>query len=214
MWKPPGIVPNVNWRKHARAMHWKTFVNRAWYGHRSDRDYEIMANLRDNETLGGCVDHYSYYETVPCSREDPHISLGTYKYELNRDGSGRPYPSIINMRRDKILNHLSVAGFGGTRAFYPLRYEDLKAGGTEELLAELERVTGLTRGANCTAYGGQAVVQEDQKPNGETENSRRMLKQNPIHFHEELPEDYVAWMNSYVDWEVEGRIGYYPRRAV
>ena len=220
MWKPPGIIYNEPWKQHAHAMHWKTFVTRAWYGHRSDRDYDIMRERRQQEMRGKCVDRYSFGETVPCSMEDSFEmsveGLGPYKYELNRDGSGRPYASVIDMRRDKILNHLSVAGFEGTRAFYPLRYEDLKAGGTEELIAEMERVTGLTRSANCVAFEGRAAVQGDQATDGEKEESRRMLrtgKDNPLHFHKELPEDFITWMNKYVDWEVEGRLGYSRREG-
>ncbi|EJK49477.1 hypothetical protein THAOC_31646 [Thalassiosira oceanica] len=220
MREPPGIVYNEPWMEHAHPMDWKTFVTRAWYGHRSDHDYNIMRERRQNEMRGKCVDRYSFGETVPCSMEDSDEmfveGLGPYKYELNRDGSGRPYASVIDMRRDKILNHLSVAGFEGTKAFYPLRYEDLKAGGTEELIAEMERVTGLTRAANCTAFGGRAAVQEDQESDGETEVSRRMLrtgKDNPLHTHKELPKDFVTWMNKYADWEVEGRLGYSRREG-
>lgn len=212
MWKPPGIVYNQAWHEHAHPMHWKSFVTRAWHGHRSNRDYEIMRENRQNEMHEKCVDRFSFGETIPCSKEDSDemsvVGLGPYKYELNRDGSGRAYSSVIDLRRDKIVNHLSVADYEGTRAFYPLRYEDLKAGGTEELIAEMERVTGLTRGANCTPFEGSGPAAFN------AEESRRRLrtgKDNPLHEHKELPDGFVDWMNKYHDWEVEGRLGYSRR---
>ncbi len=73
--------------------------------------------------------------------------LGENKYEMQLDGSGRAYSSIIDLRKDKIINHLSVANFVGTRAFLPMRYEDLNANGTSVLLQSIEEATGIK--ANC-----------------------------------------------------------------
>ncbi len=51
------------------------------------------------------------------------------------------------------MNHLSVAGFGHTRAFLPYRFEDLKANGTAALLRDVEEATGLK--AKCNAVYGK-----------------------------------------------------------
>ena len=45
--------------------------------------------------------------------EPPHGQTGVTNplYELKRDQSGKPYESIVNMRRDKLLNHQSVSSW-------------------------------------------------------------------------------------------------------
>ena len=134
------------------------------------------------------------------TRYDIH-GLGENCYEMQPDGSGRAYSSIIDLRRDKIINHLSVANFVGTRAFLPMRYEDLNANGTSVLLRSIEEAAGLK--ANCSAVVGKAS-------NGK---GRRHLKKKKITMHSKLPDEFIDWMNEYVDWEVESRIGYYRRNA-
>jgi len=117
-------------------------------------------------------------------------------YELQWDGSGRAYSSIIDLRRDKIINHLSVADYVGTKAFLPMRYEDLNANGTSVLLQSIEEVAGVK--ANCSAVTGKG-------------GRRRRLNAKPITKHSKLPDEFIDWMNEFVDWEVEGRIGYHKR---
>lgn len=122
--------------------------------------------------------------------------MATNFYELQHDGSGRAYSSIIDLRRDKIINHLSVSNFVGTRAFLPMRYEDLYANGTSALLRSIEEASGLK--ANCSAIIGKG---------------NRQLRTIPITNHTSLSDEFIDWMNEFVDWEVESRIGYYRRVA-
>ena len=117
-------------------------------------------------------------------------------YELQWDGSGRAYSSIIDLRRDKIINHLSVADYVGTRALLPMRYEDLNANGTSVLLQSIEEVAGVK--ARCSAITGKG-------------GRRRRLNAKPITKHSKLPDDFIDWMNKFVDWEIESRIGYHKR---
>lgn len=124
--------------------------------------------------------------------------LGYNFYERQRDGSGRAYSSIIDLRRDKIINHLSVADFVGTRVFLPMRYEDLNANGTSVLLQSIEEAAGVQ--ANCSAIIGR----------GGRRGGRR-LNVKPITNHSKLPDEFIDWMSEFVDWEVESRIGYHRR---
>jgi hypothetical protein len=39
----------------------------------------------------------------------------------------------------------------------------------------------------------------------------KKLKGKGIVKHKDVPKDFVAWMNKYADWEVEGLIGYSKR---
>jgi len=105
---------------------------------------------------------------------------------------------VIDLQRAKILHLLSIADFRGTRAFLPLRYEDLNHNGTARLLGELEEATGVK--ANCSATLGKARHRD-----------RRHLRSKKVTKHEKVPSDYIEWMNKYVDWKVESRLGYVRR---
>lgn len=109
-------------------------------------------------------------------------------YELMHDGSGRAYPSIVDLRRDKILNFLTMDGMMGVKSFHPTRYEDLYKDGTAALIEMLEGETG--RKAKCEPIEGKGVVK-----------------------HKEVPKAFIRWMNEFVDWDVEGMIGYSRREA-
>lgn len=122
--------------------------------------------------------------------------LGPYMYDYKNDGSERGYSSILDLRRDKILNHLSVADFGGARAFFPFRFEDLNVNGTSILLKSVEEASGLK--AKCKATTGKA-------------DHRRRLGPKVITHHKELDPNFIDWMNQYLDWEVESHIGYSRR---
>ncbi len=74
-----------------------------------------------------------------------------------------------------------------------LRFEDLNTNGTARLLKEVEDATGVK--AQCEATLGKA----------------RRLAPKSITKHRVLPDDFIRWMNRYVDWDIEGRIGYTKR---
>ena len=42
---------------------------------------------------------------------------------------------------------------------------------------------------------------------------RRRLDPKVISMKRELQEDYIKYMNKFVDWEVESKIGYFPRKV-
>jgi hypothetical protein len=190
--------PTKKVKEMAKPLRWKEFVTKPWIGRRGKHDEKIRKAV-----IGGivnatttCMDRYSYVDAAPCSKLDSLYvhGLGEYKYELQHDGSERGFPSIIDLRRDKINNMLSVADFRGTKAFFPFRYEALNENGTSILLRSVEEATGLK--AKCNATLGKS--------------HRRLIKKR-ISKHGELPGDYIQWMNRYVDWEVEGKIGYFRR---
>jgi len=187
-----------------RVLDWEAFVSKPWIGnirHNGVHDQSITAAHGRAEAK--CLDRYPFNRVAPCSPKDStsRDGLANYMYELHSDGSGRAYPSIVNLRRDKILNHLSVADFRGTRAFFPYRFEDLNDNGTAALLKNVEEATGLT--AKCTPAMGRMAKASD--------HGRRRLAYKTITQHEEVPKEYIKWMNQFVDWEVENQIGYFKR---
>jgi hypothetical protein len=205
-------LPGVNGKKYinggtnddgewnARPLEWKEFVTKPWIGQRRPKDIVISRTNRGMNSAK-CMDSYSFYDAVPCSVDDSSTvdGLGLYMYEYQHDGSERGFSSIIDLRREKILNHLSVANFRGTRAFFPFRFEDLNENGTGALIRSVEDATGIK--AKCNATNGKAP-------------RRRRLVEKRITKHRELSPDLIRWMSRYVNWEVEGRIGYSKRCGI
>lgn len=168
------------------GLDWNLFIKKPWVGHRGSNDAKLSESGEKDSVV--CQGEYSFDEIMPCTLEDSPEKDGyeNYKYEMYHDRSGRPYGSIIDIRRAKIINHLSVADYSGTRAFLPFRYEDLNRNGTKVLLDLLREVTGIE--PKCNAIKGTGIEK-----------------------HKSFAVGYVEWMNKYVDWSVEERIGYYRR---
>ena len=184
-----GINDDGEW--NAGPLAWKEFVTKPWIGQRRPKD-SVISRTNRGMNRAKCMDSYSFYDAVPCSVDDSSTvdGLGEYKYEYKRDRSERGFSSIIDLRREKILNHLSVSDFRGTRAFLSFRFEDMNDNGMVALIKSLEEATGMK--ARCTP-------------------ALDFLAQQNTTDLEELPEDYIEWMDRFVDWDVESRIGYSMR---
>lgn len=177
-----------------RSMDWKDFVSKPWIGPRGPADKDLMVRAKAEGRkleVEGCLAGYRFDEVIPCLPEDSVDKEGysSYMYELMHDGSNRAYGSIIDLRREKLLNFLTVPRMNGVRAFFPQRYEGLVLKGTEDFLKSLEEVTGLT--AKCTPFEGTGVVK-----------------------HKNVEPEFMDWMNEYHDWATEGMIGYQKREPV
>jgi hypothetical protein len=75
----------------------------------------------------------------------------------------------------------------------------LNENGTGALIRSVEDATGIK--AKCNATNGKAP-------------RRRRLVEKRITKHRELSPDLIRWMSRYVNWEVEGRIGYSKRCGI
>lgn len=175
-------------------LEWKDFVTKPWVGPRGPADQVKLQKAKDEGRqieYAECLAGYKFDEVIPCSSEDSIGNEGysNYMYELNHDGSSRAYGSIIELRREKILNFMQVPKFHGVRAFFPERYEALNLRGTADFLKQLEEVTGLE--AKCEPFKGTGAVK-----------------------HKEVDPEYTRWMNKFVDWNAEGMIGYVKREPV
>ena len=156
---------------------WRTFLSKPWTMAEPDLP-------PDNTTE--CQNYFSRNAVVPCIRRQYQISrsrnIGAL-YEMSPDGT--PYPSLLELRRDKMMNFLSVESFVNVSSYALVRYEDMVEQGTESLIRRLEAALGTT--AQC-----------DPTPGRPLERSRP------------LDPAMVEWMNHHVDWEVERKIGYSP----
>lgn len=205
--------PDKWWWELGDRMTWKEFVTKPWMGKRGTMDATILQSSEQGVQNAVCVDGYKWVDVAPCSKEDSTFmkGLGEYKYEFKFDGSERGFNSILELRRDKVLNHLSVADFRGTRSFFSYRFEDLKENGTTGLLKNIEKSTNLT--ANCDAIYGKVKAHDGSIQSVASVGvRRRRLLPKVISIKRELPEDYIRYMNQFVDWEVESKIGYFPRK--
>ena len=176
------------------GLSWRDFVTKPWVGARGWHDMFLVKDARGQERVidyvkSTCVANFTWNEVIPCDAKDSVFVEGyaRYMYELNHDGSGKAYPSIVDLRREKILNFLTVPQMKGVKAFFPERYEELSRDGTASLIETLEKATGKT--AKCEPFPATGAVKRKR-----------------------VDPRYVRWMNQNVDWEVEGLIGYTKRQ--
>lgn len=174
---------------------WMEFVNRPWYMNPYGRDV-TMKNLSDynKETMDAreapCQANYFPNEVVPCLdfRDDIVVSKGLSHpysihalYELRRDGSGKPYNNVLEMRADKIRNFVNMTNYEHVYHFEAVKYEGLATHGTEQLVRRLEKIIGVK--ADCTPSEGKF-------------------------FPRPIEADLAEYLNRHMDWEAEGLIGY------
>lgn len=194
---------------------WKTFVTRPWTMPRPDRDldylnstinicqYDFSFNevnpcsldpeVVEKRLRKGTLKAIATSKRVGNSFTDIHAQpqkagagVRTPCYELRRDGSGKPYDSILDMRSDKILNHLSVKEYDWVVDFLPVPFESVVEKGPWPLLRKVEDIVGVK--AQCSNL---------PSPN-------RLTK-------EFLPKDMIQYVNENIDWETEALVGYEKR---
>ena len=166
---------------------WKEFLTRPWTMERGPADKGLLkSNSKYNTT---CMHRFPFDEVIPCSRLDRNMYNGTMNgktvgvtYELNHDGSGQAYDSILELRSDKIKNFLGLKDFDGVGSFIPVQFEYMVTRGTSELINEVENLTGIR--AHCKGTQPQLL---------------RSKTFDPL---------FVEWMNEHLDWETERLIGY------
>lgn len=171
---------------------WEEFVKTPWTMPRLPSDLEERAKDVDPKNIE-CQEFFNYEQIVSC-RAMPYpdgffnhtvpMSGDRPQYELRDDGSGLPYGSILDLRRDKIKNHLSVAEWDWVQDFLKVRYEDLLNSGTEFMIKHIEEVTGVQ--AKCS-------------PSPPQNREKRLLE-----------DSYINWMTLHVDWKAEALVGYSP----
>jgi hypothetical protein len=173
-------------------LNWKTFLTRPWGMERGPADKKLIEDgLAHNTT---CMHRFPFENIIPCSKLDRNMYKNAKQngkkigvnYELNQDGSGSPYASILQLRSYKIQNFLSLSGFYAVHSFYPVQFEFMVSHGTSELINELEKVTGFK--AKCQRQVPRPIREKEYDP------------------------IYLQWVNEHLDWETEKLVGYSPRK--
>jgi hypothetical protein len=172
---------------------WETFVTKPWGMERGNADKKLIQDGLTHNTT--CIHRFPFENIIPCSKLDRNMYNGTQRsgknigvnYELNQDGSGNAYGSILQLRSDKIRNFLNVSSFDAVHAFYPVQFEFMVTQGTSELIDELEKVTGFK--ARCHRV------------------TPHLLQER------EYDSSFIQWVNDNLDWDTEELIGYSQRAA-
>jgi hypothetical protein len=204
-WRNPcDWVESMRLKNHHAPMHfrmkrWHDYVTTPWTMPRLPHDLELVSKNKD-ATVDNmdipCQEHFTYKELNSCLlkpmidppfKARPRDGMSGHEpfYELMRDGSGRGYSSVVDMRRDKILNFLSIAHWPWIGEYIHTKYEDLLRHGTAGLVDEISQLTSIT--PKCDPFPPASSKRAKPRP---------------------LPDDFVQWMNQHVDWEVERLIGY------
>eukprot|EP00594_Rhizosolenia_setigera_P012986 CAMPEP_0178955128 /NCGR_PEP_ID=MMETSP0789-20121207/9415_1 /TAXON_ID=3005 /ORGANISM="Rhizosolenia setigera, Strain CCMP 1694" /LENGTH=347 /DNA_ID=CAMNT_0020636689 /DNA_START=255 /DNA_END=1298 /DNA_ORIENTATION=- len=179
---------------------WKEFVKKPWTMDRVGLDLELIQNASKTSTdvnTTQCQEDFLFKDINSCFEyplpdehwegKKKHYSEQRPKYEMNMDGSGRPYNNILELRRDKILNHLDVQNYPFVKKFIPLQYETTLLHGTSFLIEQIEEMLGVK--AKCSPAPPQSF---------------RYYKDKEV----EENIDFVKYLNNHIDWNVEKKIGY------
>lgn len=172
---------------------WEKFVTTPWTMNRTANDEALLEGNKDPREVQ-CTLGYYYNQVNSCLHHPfaaKHVRVGpsglTPQYEMKNDGSGKPYASILDLRADKIRNHLSVASWDWVTEFISVRYEDLLSAGTGDLIRQIESASGIQ--AQCETCPPQ-------------NRAKRKLKSK-----------MVKYLTEHLDWEAESLAGY-ERQAV
>jgi hypothetical protein len=168
------------------------------------------ANLYINESNGRplythqCYDGFTFFDVVPCSKEDRMRSSflvsvngdsiddgdSSAVYEMKKDhpiAEMMPYKSILELRRDKMINfHSEVPKFSSVKHYIPFKFEDMVTIGTAPLLQDIEEKMGLQ---------SRCQPEKLQVPDNGNKKIRLSLQE-------------IAMLNDGVDWSAESLVGY------
>ena len=177
---------------------WKAFVTKPWMMNRYGPDVAFEGSTasstsEDDQCL--VCPGFGPHEVIPCMAnwtiiQEVHSETNDRRitdafYELRHDGSGQPYDSILELRRDKIRNFLQVADVSSVRQMFAVQYDEMVTEGTDLLLSHLEAALGVK--AKCVPYHGNASPKQP------------------------LDADFIEYMREHIDWDTEALIGFTPR---
>jgi len=188
---------------------WRDFVSKPWTTGRSKQDMELVRQNRALTLSMPCYNKFDFVEVVPClpdlERLKARIPESRWRgfvpvYELLRDGSGKPFDDLLQLRSAKIVNFLLElpmlygnadprSGESRLGGYAAARYEDLVRNGTRFLLEQIATMMGmqgLPDGCNPSPGG------KDDK----------YLRRRHI------PDDFRQWIDLHLDRDVERLLGY------
>lgn len=121
--------------------------------------------------------------------EPPHAKTGQQSplYEMKRNKPGEPYASIIDMRRDKLLNHMSVQDWEWVKGFTLAPIEQM---GNKVFVGSFLNEISLVVGIDATC--------------------KNLPKPKFSSNLDNFPIQFIEWVTNHTDWDTEALIGYLP----
>jgi hypothetical protein len=139
-------------RRDVEPLPWQEFVSRPWTTHRSQLDAQLKKQQNkhpEQETM--CQENFAFNEVIPCQMDNVSYAIPPERlrgmsplYELRRDGSGKPYDHLLELRSDKIVNFaLQLPMLFSLGGFLVVRYEDLLQKGSNNMLKTVAGIVGM-----------------------------------------------------------------------
>jgi len=176
---------NPIYAPHHKDLPWQDFVAEPW-------NYLAMEVQEDLPIDATCQYDFKKNYIVPCK---PKFTKEQDKpvYELELNGSGHAYSSIIDLRADKILNHIQTGTWENVTSHLTINYETLmRPGEFDKLLANIDKETGGTLNHCDTSLLSDYIAPSLTNNDGY-----------------DADYEYVKWMDDNLDWTVENMIGYH-----
>jgi hypothetical protein len=189
----PRFMP-AHMDENGLSLPWRLFAEKEWTIDRPQWDHPPLANASETCQLG-----FRYDQVISCRVMDMDASNGDPLnnnpiYELQQDGSGKPFSNILALRAAKIKHilqdiphlykdHLVVADP------IVIRYE------TENLhdyVKSIPPLRILDKNLDTTFIASSAPIADKQNMN--------------------MTMEYVQWMSENVNWKAETRLGYQARK--
>ena len=152
-------------------------------GKRERADYR-----RDRHKREGWIKEYApIWGTENFEPSHNQTGVSSPCYELKVNGSGEPYESVIDMRRDKLENHLAVANWSWVKGHEIAMFDRMSDQSyVSSFLRRIEKQIGLN--ATC-----------DNIPSPKWKSKKSNVSQ-----------EFMDWITKRVDWEIEAQVGYWP----
>ena len=173
---------------------WRDFVQRPWTLQGNDKDEWELEPYPTDETI--CQENFHRKEVIPCEYNEtsgklaePFVRGFAPLYEMRRDGTAKPFSSILELRTEKILNFvLELPTLLDLSGFMIVRYEDVLRNGTQFVLDQLQDILQLD-----TAH-----MRRCRKVSPQPER----LGSRPIPF------DFRQYIREHIDSDMEHLLGY------
>jgi len=167
---------------------WNKFITKPWTMDRVGLDLVVSEEEKNNTKA--CQEAFLFRHIISCHvRPYPlnhfdktHFSNHQPFYEMRNDGSGAPFDNILEMRAAKNYNFLLTKDFRFVKQLWVVHYEEMLNGGTEELIRNIEKITGVK--SSC-------------KPSPPQHRKRRPIRR-----------DEIKYLKDHLDWDAEEVIGY------
>jgi hypothetical protein len=180
----PEFSPNHTKRHseygHMVPLDFEDFVSRPWTMERPEQDFPLANNTKGRI----CQERFRFNEIVSCAAKGSVVGTDNPMYEMQQDGSGSPFASIMDLRASKLRNHYNVKDWTDVKKFDIVPYE-LAGQLFKDLVKDIQQFTEWQ--LSCT--GDVLPPSKDRSAS--------------------MTRSFVDYITKNADWEAEGLIATY-----